>query len=327
MIFAVIYLIKILITIPDIFINIGDISWGRNILVSIGDLFITILMIFSFAVFAFILFLFAMRRTKENEEMMYLSVVSAAVLRLAAATIDMIWNFLFQSVLRIKSLISGNVFLTWFWAFLFIAFVVGLLFVLFLIVGKRPLLGKSLDELKQMLKDLPDFLQKEAEQFSSGFVAGRGKQKQQKNSSGVTVPNQMKTNRSLFIFIILTILTCGIYEFCFLHEMAKDINKICEEDGESTTGVLKLIIFTILTCGIYWYIWEYQFQDRLASNAPRYGVTMTETGSTVLLWTIFGLLCCGIGPFVAFYIMIKNLNRMSRAYNEKISAQAAENIE
>ena len=73
----------------------------------------------------------------------------------------------------------------------------------------------------------------------------------------------------------------------------------------------------MITCGIYTWFWYYNLGNRLAANAPRYGMTFQENGTTILLWQIFGSFLCGIGPFVAMYILIKNTNQICNAYNRK----------
>lgn len=80
-------------------------------------------------------------------------------------------------------------------------------------------------------------------------------------------------------------------------------------------SLLTYIILTIITCGIYAWIWYYSLGNRLAENAPRYGMTFQENGTTVLLWQIFGAFLCFIGPFIAMNILIKNTNRICDAYN------------
>ena len=37
--------------------------------------------------------------------------------------------------------------------------------------------------------------------------------------------------------------------------------------------------------------------------------------TTVLMWCILGMLICGLGQFVAMYILIKNSNLICSAYN------------
>lgn len=54
---------------------------------------------------------------------------------------------------------------------------------------------------------------------------------------------------------------------------------------------------------------------QLTDLGPRYGLSIQENGTTVLLWQIFGAFICGIGPFVAMHILIKNSNKICNAYN------------
>lgn len=80
-------------------------------------------------------------------------------------------------------------------------------------------------------------------------------------------------------------------------------------------GLVSYILLTIVTCGIYAWFWYYNLGNRLASNGPRYGLMIQENGTTVLLWLIFGSFLCGIGSFVAMHILIKNSNMICNAYN------------
>ena len=128
-------------------------------------------------------------------------------------------------------------------------------------------------------------------------------------------PTRLKTDRGLLGYILLSIITCGIYSYYFIYSVAKDINVACEGDGKSTGGLLKFILLSFFTCGIYSWIWEYSIGNRLASNAPRYGLNFHENGTTIIMWNLFGLLICGIGPFIAMNIIIKNTNSICAAYN------------
>ena len=106
-------------------------------------------------------------------------------------------------------------------------------------------------------------------------------------------------------------------QLLFIYKMAHDVNIACEGDGEQTAGLVAFILLSIITCGIYSWVWYYKLGNRLAANAPRYGLSFQENGTTVLLWLVFGALLCGIGPFIAMNILIKNSNRICNAYNRK----------
>ena len=125
----------------------------------------------------------------------------------------------------------------------------------------------------------------------------------------------LKTDRSLLIYILLSLVTCGIYSLFFIHSLAKDVNVACAGDGKETAGLLKLILLSIVTCGIYGVYWYYSLGDRLHENGPRYGVNITETGTTILLWILIGLLFACAGSFVAMYFIIKNTNAICESYN------------
>lgn len=127
----------------------------------------------------------------------------------------------------------------------------------------------------------------------------------------------LDTNRGLLKYIIFSILTCGIYSYYFLYKLAQDVNIICDGDGQNTAGLLKFILLSIITCGIYSWFWYYNIGNRLASNGFKYGINILENGTTILMWQIFGVLLCGIGPYVAMYILIKNTNALAMAYNKK----------
>ncbi len=126
----------------------------------------------------------------------------------------------------------------------------------------------------------------------------------------------LATDRSLATYILLSIVTCGIYGYWFVYQMAQDTNVICEGDGENTPGLVAFILLSFFTCGIYSIYWQYQLAKRLDNNAPRYGVTLTEHANDVVLWLVLGVVTC-IFPlsYVAVFYIIRNLNTMSAAYN------------
>lgn len=125
----------------------------------------------------------------------------------------------------------------------------------------------------------------------------------------------LKTDRSLLIYILLSIVTCGIYSLYFIYSLAKDVNIACAGDGKETAGLVKLVLLSIVTCGIYGIYWYYALGDRLHENAPRYGLTITETGTTMLLWILVGMIFGGVGTYVAMYFIIKNTNSICSEYN------------
>lgn len=125
-----------------------------------------------------------------------------------------------------------------------------------------------------------------------------------------------KTNRSIWVYILLSLITCSIYPYFFIHSLAQDVNDLCEGDGESTSGILAFIFLGFITCGIYRIIWWYKLANRLQANGHRYNVPIQENGTTYVMWVLFGSLLCFIGPFIALNFVIKNTNKLCAAYNQ-----------
>lgn len=142
-------------------------------------------------------------------------------------------------------------------------------------------------------------------------------QSQSQPGGGYTGP--LKTDRSLVLYILLGFLTCGIYQLYVFYTIMRDVNVACDGDGKHTPGLLEFILFGILTCGIYDLYWFYSVGNRLADNAPRYGLRFQENGTTLLLWMLIGSLLCFIGSYVGVYFLLNNVNAICNAYNQQRS--------
>ncbi len=128
----------------------------------------------------------------------------------------------------------------------------------------------------------------------------------------------LNTDRGLAKYIVLSVVTCGIYGLIMLHGIAKDLNTAFEGDGEETPGIWMYILMTLLTCGIYAIFWMYWTGNRIAkSGRLMYDLHFEENGTTLLIWDLFAASTCGIGGFMMWHYLLKNTNIVCRAYNEK----------
>lgn len=248
-----------------------------------------------------ILVLTALKRTPKNSDTLLLGLCAGGA---AIVIIRIIYYPSFQKI--VLSLLGA------------IITIGGVYLIRRFLLGEEPLKGKDVDELKREAVD----------SFSSfqGGTDETGGQSAQAAPQGAPVPPppppsggpcRMKTDRSLVTYILLSIITCGIYGYYFLYAMARDANVICSADGKKTGGLVAFILLSWITCGLYAYYWYYSLGNRLAENAPRYGLSFQENGTTVLLWCLVGLLLCGLGPWIAMHILIKNMNSLCMAYNQK----------
>ncbi|MBR4831007.1 MAG: DUF4234 domain-containing protein [Butyrivibrio sp.] len=176
-----------------------------------------------------------------------------------------------------------------------------------------PNCGKEVESLEQQITDTAKNVFSSAEQEVVGAV--NDVKDTFNGNAPFTGGAPLKTDRSLLIVILLSLVTCGIYAYYFIYTLARDVNIACEGDGEETPGLLPFILLSMVTCGIYALYWYYKLGNRLANNAERYGMRFEENGTTVLLWGLIGSLLCGVGAYVALYIIIKNTNAICSAYN------------
>ena len=127
---------------------------------------------------------------------------------------------------------------------------------------------------------------------------------------------KLQTNRSLIRYILLGVVTFGIYDLYVYHKMAKDVNVACAGDGENTSGLLSYILLSIVTFSIYSIIWHYKLGNRLVKNAPRYGLSFKHDGLIVCICTSILGVFTGLAPFLGVYILLENTNAICDAYNK-----------
>ena len=125
----------------------------------------------------------------------------------------------------------------------------------------------------------------------------------------------MIQERSFWKYVLLSIVTCGIYSIVFFYSWTEENNRICAGDGKDSQNYIIVLLLSLVTCGIYFYVWIYQRAQRLQDNAPRYGLQITDSGSNILLFTILGSFIGG-GAYIGEYFLIKNQNMLAAAYNQ-----------
>lgn len=115
--------------------------------------------------------------------------------------------------------------------------------------------------------------------------------------------------RSIFLYYLFTILTLGIYALVFWSKFAKDVNTVCEGDGKKTMKYIPSWLLSVITLTIVGIVWKAKLAARLKDNAERYGLKFSESGA---LTAVYSILCFPI----AHFIMIKNFNKIAKAYND-----------
>lgn len=128
---------------------------------------------------------------------------------------------------------------------------------------------------------------------------------------------KLTTNRGFWLAWLLSIVTFGIYGMYLIYAFAKETNIACKSDGKNTTGLFLYIVFSILTLGIYSIVWDCMWINRcnafLARNGKPEGLQMSTYLLTMFL---LGPLTLGIMYIVVYCKKLYLQNAVNATYNE-----------
>lgn len=126
----------------------------------------------------------------------------------------------------------------------------------------------------------------------------------------------MKTNRGLLKFLLLNLITCGIYGIVFYSSVGEDINLMAtKRDGKKTMHYC-LVYFLLgpITCGIVTIVWFHNISARIGEEARARGINTGFGASTFWLWNVLGSLIV-VGPFIYVYKLCQTMNHLATNYN------------
>lgn len=124
----------------------------------------------------------------------------------------------------------------------------------------------------------------------------------------------IQEDRRLWKLILLTIPTLGIYNIVFWYRFTKDLNEM-NTDEKPLKNYILVIFLSIITLGIYRWVWFFWLADRVQMTGAELGIKIKPGPSITLIWKLFGSFIL-IGPFVANYLVIRNMNKVARQYNK-----------
>ena len=177
----------------------------------------------------------ALKSTRENREAYFLGVSCLSLATLAVLAIRVLMMVL------IDGLVYG-----WHWSWggfvtsvLGLAVTVGGLWVLMYLDGQRALVGKSADQLRQLGYDLSDAIKElrfSGNQNTSGQKTARPQDQSASANygAGVNWTRPVTEDRNFVLYVVLTIITCGIYGLVFLYSMIQDVNTVCSPSPSHT---------------------------------------------------------------------------------------------
>ena len=129
---------------------------------------------------------------------------------------------------------------------------------------------------------------------------------------------QLKTNRGMIKFILLSLITFGIYALVFYSKVSTDINMIASRyDGKKTMHFCLLaFIITPITFGIGAIVWYHRISARIGYELARRGIGYSFGAGSFWGWEVLGTLIF-VGPFIYLHKLCKAMNLLSADYNAR----------
>lgn len=111
----------------------------------------------------------------------------------------------------------------------------------------------------------------------------------------------MIKERNIAVSILLSIVTCGIYDIYWFICLSDDVNTASGEIG--TSGAMAFL-FSLITCGIYGLFWMYKQGEKIDHIKERRGMSGGYSGVLYLVLAVFGL------SIVSYALMQNELNKL-----------------
>lgn len=133
---------------------------------------------------------------------------------------------------------------------------------------------------------------------------------------GAVPAARLKTNRGLLRFLLLSLITFGIYAIVAMEDVSMDINIIAGRyDGKRTMSYcLVMFLFSWLTLGIVPLVWAHRMCKRIGCELSRRGIAYGFGAGTFWGWGFFGSLIL-VGPFIYTHKLLKSMNLLAAHYN------------
>lgn len=127
---------------------------------------------------------------------------------------------------------------------------------------------------------------------------------------------QLNTNRGLLKFILLSLVTFGIYSIIFYSSLGEDLNLIASRyDGKKSMHYCIIVfLLTPITLGIAALVWVNNVCNRIGRELQRRGINVKFDASTFWLWGVLGSFIV-VGPFVFMAKLCKAMNELCQNYN------------
>ena len=129
---------------------------------------------------------------------------------------------------------------------------------------------------------------------------------------------RLKTDRSLLKFILLSIITLGIYSFVAFTNISNSINTVATRyDGKKTMhACLMFFLVGPFTLGIGALVWFHKLSERIGNELMRRRLSYSFGASDFWIFSVL-LAIIFVGPFIYIHKLCKAMNLVCEDYNAK----------
>ena len=157
--------------------------------------------------------------------------------------------------------------------------------------------------------------QQNTQQENSRLVFYQAPSKPEPIWNPTTPKLKLPCERGLLKYILLSIITLGIYAIVVECRISGEINIAASRaDGERTIHFLGMVWLSSITLGIYGLVWNHKFANRVRDELARRGYYYKFSAVDFWLWRVLGSLIL-VGPFVYCYKKLKAMNMINESYN------------
>ena len=127
------------------------------------------------------------------------------------------------------------------------------------------------------------------------------------------------TNRGLLKFLLLSLITFGIYGIVVMTHISMEIDTIASPRDHKNTMNYLLVFFFLgpITLGIYTLIWNHMLSNRIGDELKARNLGYEFDAGTFWGWGFFGSLIL-IGPFVFVHKLLKSMNLINESYKASL---------
>lgn len=93
--------------------------------------------------------------------------------------------------------------------------------------------------------------------------------------------------RNIALCIILSLVTCGIYNLYWLYTLTEDVKKVSNNPNGTSGGMV--ILLSIVTCSIYLWYWMYKQGEGIDQAKASRGLPSGNSGILYLILALVGL--------------------------------------